>query len=52
MENQKRCHENLNERCVTKNTSFQKTIKAFFSDKVITKGKTDLIENDELVKNL
>ena len=42
---------NLNERCVTNNTSFWKTVKPFLSDKVMTKDKINLIENDELVKS-
>ena len=52
MENQKRYCENLNERCVTDNKLFWKTVKLFFSDKIMTKEKIYLTENNELTKYL
>ena len=49
-ENQKRYNDNLNERCVTNNKLFWKTITPFLSDKITTRDKIYLTGNNKLVK--
>ena len=46
----KRYYDNLNERCVTDNKLFWKTVKSFLSDKVMTRHKVYLTENDKIIK--
>ena len=46
----KRYYENLNEKPVVDNKLFWKTVKPLLSDKVASKDKIHLIENNELVK--
>ena len=44
-------HSNLDEKNVTDNKTFWKTIKPFLSDKVVSREKITLIEEDEIVES-
>ena len=43
-------YSNLDEKKVTDNKTFWKTIKPFLSDKIVSRGKLTLIEEDEIVE--
>ena len=44
-------YRNLDEKNVTDNKAFLKTVKPFLSDKITSKGKIALIEENEIVSN-
>ena len=46
----KKYYENLDERNLTDDKLFSKTIKRSFSDKIVTRDRMHMIENDEIVK--
>ena len=46
-----RSYSNLDEKKVTDNKTFWKTIKPFFSDKIVSRVKVTLIEEDEIVES-
>ena len=47
----KKYYSNLDEKNVTHNKTFWKTIKPFFSDKVVSRETITLIEEDEIIEN-
>ena len=46
----KKYYENLDERNLTDDKLFWKTIKRSFSNKIVTRDRMHMIENDEIVK--
>ena len=44
-------YSNLDEKIVTDNETFWKTIKQFLSDKIVSRDKLTLIEEDEIVES-
>ena len=44
-------YSNLDEKKVTDNKTFWKTIKPFLSDKIVSREKVTLIEEDEIVES-
>ena len=47
----KKLYSNLDEKDVTDNKTFWKTIKPFLSDKIVSREKITLIEEDEIVES-
>ena len=46
----KNYYSNLNEKTITDKKTFQKTVKAFLSDKNLSDEKITLIEKDKIIK--
>ena len=48
-ETKKNCYNGLNEKDVSDNKTFWKTVKPFLSDKIVSKEQILLVENDEII---